>query len=117
MEITSEKTIGTVNKDQRERMKQNHRATNVKERFPALQNQTEHNLQSQSTIHQSRNIKKNETHNIPTIVSGQSSQEDTDWATRRRIAEREKRKTSIISKMVNSKHIKHKIIIIGDSHV
>ena len=59
MEITSEKTIGTVNKGQRERMKQNHRATNVKERFPALQNQTEHNLQSQSTIHQPRNIKKN----------------------------------------------------------
>ena len=36
MEITSEKTICTVNKDQRERMKQNHRATNVKQRLPAL---------------------------------------------------------------------------------
>ena len=79
-------------------MKQNHRATNVKQRFPALQNQTEHNLQSQSTIHQPRNIKKNETHNIPTIVNGQSSQDDTDWTTHRRITEQEKRKTSIIAK-------------------
>jgi hypothetical protein len=119
METIHEKTICTINKDQGEKMKyiaQNYSITSASQEKLDLENKVEHNLQNRSLTHQLSNTKK-ETHNIPTIINGRLLVEGTSWPAQRKTLKQRKKNPNITRKTVKSACKRHKILVIGDSHV
>jgi len=81
-----EKTIGTLNVDQEEKIKhiaQNYSITSASQEKLDLESKVEHNLQNHSLTHQPLNTKQ-VTYNIPTIINGRLSREGTSQPIERR---------------------------------
>jgi len=119
METIYEKTICTINKDQEEKVKhiaQNYSISSASQKTLDLESKVEHNLQNHSLAHQLSNTKK-ETYNIPTIISGRVSKEGTSCPIQRRTLQQGKMNLNIMRKTVKSACKRHKILVIGDSHV
>jgi hypothetical protein len=119
MDTIYEKTICTINKDQEEKMKhiaQNYSITSASQGKLDLENNVEHNLQNHSLTHQLPNTKK-ETHSIPNIINGRLSVESTSCPTQRSTLQQGKKNPNIMWKTVKSACKRHKILVIGDSHV
>jgi len=114
-----EKTIGTFILVQEENIKhiaQNYSITSASQGKLDPENKVEHNLQNRSLTHQLSNTKK-ETYNIPTIINGRVSREGTSRPIQRRTLQQGKMNPNITMKTVKSMCKRHKILVIGDSHV
>jgi len=114
-----EETICTINKDQEEIIKhiaQNYSTTSASQEKLDLESKVEHNLQNHSLTHQLSNTKK-ETYNIPTIINGRLSREGTSRPIQRRTLQQGKTNPAITRKTVKLTRKRHRILVIGDSHV
>ena len=75
------------------------------------------NLQNHSLTHQLSNIKEDENYIIPRIINGQISRKDTSRIIKQRTSLQKKVKLSTAKKTVTLACRRHKLLIIGDSHV
>jgi len=76
----------------------------------------EHSLQKHCLIHQLSNTKK-ETYNISTILNGRLSSEGIGCPVQRRAAHQGKENWNNTRETVKPESERHKILVIGDSHV
>lgn len=82
-----------------------------------MKSKVEPNLQNHSLTHQQSNIKKEETYIIPSIIHGRISRKDTSRSIKQKTPLQKKVKLNTSKKTVTSACRRHKIHIIGDSHV
>ena len=115
------KTIATINNDQGKKMKHTVQNPSIAS-ITRLGNQVrgeivEHNLQTHGLTHQLINEENKENRNIPTIINGRLSTENTGQTVQQGTSHQGKRNLNLINKIAKSERRKHKILIIGDSHV
>ena len=81
-----------------------------------LESKIEHNLQKHSLIHQLSNTKK-ETYNIPTILNGHLLNEGIGCPIQQRTTHQGKKNSNNTRETGKPESKRHKILVIGDSHV